>query len=98
MVVGATHWSEMGAGRGAQLPGPAPTFFFAPDRVARRSADWGGAGLQARAADAWHPFCDWASTWLEPIHGRGFEAVRRAYLEVLAGRVEPNRAHVVALD
>ena len=31
MAVGATHWEEMGAGAG-ELPGPAPAFFFAPDR------------------------------------------------------------------
>jgi hypothetical protein len=57
MAVGVTHWEEFGAGGGA-LPGPAPIFFFAPDRVAKRSQDWGAASLQARVADAWHPFCE----------------------------------------
>lgn len=95
MAVGVTHWEELG--RGAELPGPAPIFFFAPDRVVKRSEDWGRAGLETRVADAWHPFCEWASGWLETIRGQGFDAVRSAYLDVLEGRVEPKSAHVLTL-
>jgi len=94
-AVGATHWEELEAGAG-ELPGPSPSFFFAPDRVVKRSEDWGRAGLQTRVADAWHPFCEWTAGWLEPIPGRGFDAVRDAYLDVLEGRVEPKRAHVLS--
>ena len=96
MAVGVTHWEEFGAG-GGELPGPAPTFFFAPDRVVKRSRDWRGAGLEARVADAWHPFCEWAGGWLEVIRGQGFEAVQRAYLEALEGKVDPKTAHVLSL-
>ncbi|HEY7455959.1 MAG TPA: DUF2855 family protein, partial [Solirubrobacterales bacterium] len=77
--------------------GPAPTFFFAPDRVVKRSQDWGRAGLETRVADAWHPFCEWIGGWLEPIPGEGFDAVRAAYLDVLEGRVDPKHAHVLSL-
>lgn len=97
MAVGLTHWEELGAGGDGELPGPTPTLFFAPDRVVKRSADWGQAGLEERVAEAWHPFCEWISGWLEVVHGRGFEAVGRAYLEVLEGKVEPKTAHVVSL-
>ena len=96
MAVGVTHWERFGAGEG-ELPGPAPSFFFAPDRVTKRSADWGRAGLEQRVADAWHPFCEWISGWLDVVHGEGFEAVRSAYLDVLEGRVEPQTAHVLSL-
>jgi hypothetical protein len=97
MTVGVTHWEQLGAGVG-DLPGPSPTFFFAPDRLTKRSEDWGGLELQRRVADAWHPFCEWTGGWLEVLHGRGFDAVQSAYLDVLEGRVEPNRAHVLSLD
>ncbi len=96
MAVGVTHWEELGGGDG-ELPGPRPVFFFAPDRITKRSADWGGAGLEQRVAEAWHPFCEWTAGWLEVMLGHGFEAVRDAYLDVLEGRVAPKAAHVLTL-
>jgi Protein of unknown function (DUF2855) len=96
MAVGVTHWEEFGAGE-SELPGPAPAFFFAPERVSKRSRDWGRAGLEDRVAEAWHPFCEWAGGWLEVIRGEGFEALRDAYLDVLEGRVDPRMAHVLTL-
>lgn len=96
MTVGVTHWEELGSG-GGDLPGPTPTLFFAPDRVVKRSQDWGRVDLEQRVAGAWHPFCEWTAGWLESIRGEGFEAVQAAYLDVLEGRVEPKRAHVLTL-
>jgi Protein of unknown function (DUF2855) len=96
MAVGVTHWEELGAGEGT-LPGPAPLLFFAPDRVVKRSRDWGRGGLEQRVAGAWHPFCEWTAGWLEVARGQGFEGVRSAYLDVLEGRVAPTTAHVVSL-
>jgi hypothetical protein len=96
IAVGVTHWEEFGAGEG-ELPGPMPTFFFAPDRVTKRSADWGREGLERNVAEAWHPFCEWTEGWLEVIHGSGFEAVQAAFLDVLEGRVDAKHAHVLSL-
>ncbi len=98
VTVGVTHWEEMGAGAGAELPGPRPAFFFAPDRIEKRIGDWGSDGLATRVADAWHPFCEWAGGWLRPVRSEGFEAVQTAYLEVLDGDVAPNRAHVLRVS
>ena len=95
MMVGAAHWE--GLGSAAEMPGPSPAFFFAPDRVVKRSADWGRAALGERVAAAWHPFCEWTEGWLDPIRGEGFEAVRDAYLDVIEGRVQPRNAHVLTL-
>lgn len=97
MAVGVTHWEELGAGAG-DLPGPTPKFFFAPDRVGKRSGDWGRAELESRVADAWQPFSEWAATWLEPLRRTGFDALRDAYLDVLEARVPPNQAHVLSLS
>jgi Protein of unknown function (DUF2855) len=96
MAVGVTHWEDFEGGDG-ELPGPTPSFFFAPTRVTKRAEDWGRAELERRVADAWHPFCEWTASWLEVIHDRGFEGVRSAYLDVLEGRVDPRHAHVVTL-
>jgi hypothetical protein len=94
MAVGITHWEELGTGQG-DLPGPTPAFFFAPDRVVKRSTDWGPAGLEQRVAEAWHPFCEWTAGWLEAIHGQGFDSVKSAYLDVLESRIDPKTAHVL---
>jgi Protein of unknown function (DUF2855) len=96
LTVGVTHWERFDADA-SELPGPQPTFFFAPDRVVKRSQDWGRAELEARVAAAWHPFCDWTRGWLRVIRGGGFEDVRAAYLDVLEGRVDPKSAHVLSL-
>ena len=47
MMVGATHWDEPSAAPG-DLPGPPPSFFFAPDQITKRTKDWGHAGLGDR--------------------------------------------------
>jgi hypothetical protein len=96
MAVGITHWEELGSGQG-DLPGPGPTFFFAPTRVEQRTADWGAAGLEQRVAKAWHPFCEWTAGWLEVVHGSGFDTVKGAYIDVLEGRTSPKAAHVISL-
>jgi uncharacterized protein DUF2855 len=96
MAVGLTHWEEFGSG-GDELPGPRPALFFAPDRVVKRSEDWGPSELAQRGADAWHPFCEWMGSWLETIPGQGFDAVQSAYLDVIEGGVDPKAAHTISL-
>lgn len=96
MLVGVTHRDELTVGE-EELPGPAPAIFFAPDRVAKRAADWGAVELETTVAEGWHPFCEWAGEWLQPIPGNGFEAIESAYRETLGGSVDPTRAHVLSL-
>ena len=95
-VIGATHHDRMGAVPD-ELPGPRPTFFFAPDRVVKRSEEWGVEGLEQRLAAAWHPYVAWTDQWLEVIHGQGPEALQNAYLNLLDGRIDPATAHVLTL-
>jgi Protein of unknown function (DUF2855) len=95
-VVGATHHDQMGAVPDS-LPGARPTFFFAPDRVTKRSADWGRDGFERRLADAWHPYVSWSEGWLKVLHEHGGKALERAYLELLDGHIDPAQAHVFSL-
>jgi hypothetical protein len=96
-VVGATHWETAADESGEPLPGPQPGFFFAPDHVQRRSADWGREELDRRVADAWRPFAEWAGGWLQIVRGEGPEAVEAAYLDLLDGRTDPSVGHVLSL-
>lgn len=95
-VVGATHHDRMGAVP-ESLPGPPPTFFFAPDRVAKRMTEWGREGFEARIAEAWRPYAEWCGGWLEVISAEGPEPLREAYLDLLDGRADPAKAHVLSL-
>lgn len=95
MAVGVTHWEEFGGG--GELPGPAPTVFFAPTRITKRAEDWGRAGLEQRVCEAWHPFCEWTAAWLRVTRDQSFGGLRDAYLDVLEGRTDPKTAHVVSL-
>jgi hypothetical protein len=79
----------------AQLPGPRPAFFFAPDRIAKRAREWGRDGLEERIAEAWDPYVRWTEGWLEVLHGSGPDAMQSAYLDLLDGRVDPAEAHVL---
>jgi hypothetical protein len=94
-MVGATHWE---APRSVgELPGPKPTFFFAPDRGRKRAADWGAAELAARVDASFEPFVTAVPRWIKVEHHVGPDAVRAAYLAVLEGRVAPDRGLVLSL-
>lgn len=99
-VVGGTHWDETvsaEATAGGPLPGPAPSFFFAPDQARKRSADWGAAGYEERLAAAWQRAVGWAEGWLQVERSTGPAAVEAAYRTVLAGATPPAVGHVLSL-
>ncbi len=96
IAVGATSWEGLGAGEG-ERPGPTPRFFFAPDRVTKRSAEWGRAGLEERVAAAWRPFAEWVGSWLEVESSDGFGAVEATYRALLDNQVPPDVAHVFSV-
>ncbi len=95
-VVGATHHDRMGDVP-ESLPGPRPKFFFAPDRVAKRTAEWGRDGFERRLAEAWGPYLQWCDGWLATVEDDGAQALERAYLELLDGRIDPAQGHVLSL-
>ncbi len=93
--VGATHWDA--GGRDENLPGAAPTFFFAPGQIQKRSAEWGPEGLQERLGGALAGFLDASGSWLHVVRGAGRDAVERVYRETLEGRTDPAQGHVLTL-
>jgi hypothetical protein len=93
--VGATHWEQVGTD--GRLPGPRPSFFFAPDRVVKRGADWGPGGLDQRFATAWNEFVVASDSWLHVHESHGPEAVTEVFGEVLEGRARPDQGHILQL-
>jgi len=92
-VVGSTHPSDGTAGPG-RLPGPRPTFFFAPDRVRQRSKDWGTEAFHDRIQTALEAFIA-ANDWLEVSTHTGPQALEVLYQTVLAGTARPQDGHMV---
>lgn len=93
-LVGATHWEE--SAPPTELPGPQPTFFFAPDRVVKRRADWGPAGMDQRVDEAWQSFLASVDGWLTIAERRGPDAVAEVWVDVVEGRTPPDVGYVVS--
>lgn len=92
-VVGSTHQTDGPVGPG-RLPGPRPTFFFAPERLRQRSRDWGGEALNSRIQAALEAFIV-ENGWLEVTTHTGPEALAAIYQTVLAGTARPEEGHMV---
>jgi NADPH:quinone reductase-like Zn-dependent oxidoreductase len=93
--VGATHWTA--AGDGGPLPGAKPEFFFAPGQIAKRTKDWGPAGLQQRLGAAWTAFRDSTDAWLSVHRGYGRAAVESVFQQTLDGKTSPAEGQVISL-
>ncbi len=93
-AVGITH--REGLGGGSDLAGPQPVFFFAPDRLRKRTKDWGAEGVNERLAETWAPYVEWTREWLRVEHGSGPEDIERVYLELLDGKSDPAVGHVLS--
>ncbi len=94
--VGLTHHDHM-ALPPADLPGPAPAFFFAPDRIETRTRDWGPAALQERLGAALKRFVAESGCWMRIERGHGPAEVERVYRALLDGRADPAAGHVLTL-
>ncbi|HUG25465.1 DUF2855 family protein [Piscinibacter sp.] len=102
-VIGGSHWQALRPQADPALPGPKPTFFFAPEQARRRAAEppegWGRQGLEQRLAAAWQAFVarvdEPGRRWLEVHALRGPEALTAAFASLRDGRVEPQLGLVV---
>ncbi|ATQ41629.1 DUF2855 family protein [Caulobacter mirabilis] len=94
-LVGLTHWQDFTGGQSEPMPGPAPIFFFAPDRITKRRQDWGPEGFHQRHDAAWRTFAADTGRWLKIQTCQGAEAAKTAYLAVLAGEARPDQGIIV---
>ena len=94
--VGFTH-REVDVEPTTGMAGPAPRFFFAAERLRKRSRDWGRDGLGQRIDAQWKAFAPWIGERLAVRFHRGAHAVEDAYREVLQGAVPPGIGHVGSL-
>jgi hypothetical protein len=95
LAVGDTHRGEPSGG--TPLPGPRPSFFFAPARLAQRHGDWGAETLAARIDAGWRAFAGAAPGWLRIVEDPGGEALLRRWREAVDGGVPPDKGVIVTL-
>jgi hypothetical protein len=93
-IVGITHWEDR-LGSFDPMPGPAQAMFFAPSQIEKRRGEWGPGVIEARLGEAWGPFVEQVTGWIEIEHGTGVDAVGDVYVEMLENRTRPDIAHVL---
>jgi hypothetical protein len=91
VVVGATHWREMG-----EPPGDAEVF-FAPSHLEAMTARLGAGELRRRMGAALVDLMRQAGARLTIERSSGTEALDRVWGALLDGAVDPDRAHVVSV-
>lgn len=81
--VGGAHWEQ--SAPAGDLPGPRPSFFFAPDHVQLVIGELGPDGFQAAYGAAWNDFAVSARDWLEFREFEGRQACLDIYDRLVAG-------------
>lgn len=94
-VVGAAHHDAAPDLGTDALPGAAPTFFFAPDQMRKRSEDWGPDGVEERHAEAWSRFAPVVANWVDIETSTGPEGLQHAWLATLASTTNPRQGLVI---
>ncbi|MEU0882762.1 DUF2855 family protein [Lentzea sp. NPDC005914] len=70
-------------------------FFFAPEQLRKRSADWGPEGLASRFGAAWRAFTAQAGGWVGIARHSGPDELVEVWQSVLAGKTNPDTADVI---
>lgn len=95
LVVGKAHWDAEGSG--GPLPGPRQSGFFAPGRIEKRAADWGGDGLGKRMGAGWTTFMADIRALTRVDRRHGADGALAAWHEAVAGTADPRASVIVDL-
>lgn len=77
---------------------PRSEFFFAPDQLRKRTADWGSEGLAQRFGEAWRGFTAQAGDWVDVVPHEGPDALVQVWQEHVRGEASPTKAHVITFS
>ncbi|MFU8831992.1 MAG: DUF2855 family protein [Wenzhouxiangella sp.] len=97
-TVGSAHSTEP-TPPPRDLPGPKPQFFFAPNQIAKRHADWGVDEFNRRAREATMAFHDRVQhaggDLLQIQVSQGLPSAKPIISDMLEGRVDPAEGHII---
>ena len=85
------HWDSPPAGEKLRS-----TWFFAPERVALRTAQWGGRAFHARVDEALATFLADARSLYRLDRRDGADGALAAYTDAVEGRADPGAGVIVA--
>lgn len=91
--IGATHWDQ--GGSRADLPGPAPAFFFAPSQLAKRSKEWGRDEVNSQINTALEKFIADSDRWMTIQHSDA-SSIEAIYDELVSGNIAPEVGHILS--
>lgn len=74
---------------------PRSEFFFAPEQLRKRTADWGPEGLAERFGTAWRGFTAQAGGWVSVARHSGPDELAEVWQAVLQGKASPDTADVI---
>ncbi len=94
MIVGITHWEDR-LGSVEPMPGPTQTMFFAPSQIEKRREQWGPGVIETKLGEAWGPFVEQVTGWIDIEHGTGPDAIGDVYAQMVENRTRPDTAHVL---
>lgn len=95
-IVGGTHW-ESDRRRDKELPGAAPTFFFAPGHIAKRDAEWGQGEMWRRGSEAGAAIANSVSGQLAVEKVAGAKQVEAIWRDMLDNKVSPSRGIMISI-
>lgn len=96
-LVGATHVDARAMGAAADLPGPTPTLFFAPDHAAAAIRELGADGFGREVAASWHGFLADLGDAVRIERHQGLEAALDLFAATVRGEIAPARGIVIEL-
>ncbi|SDG85302.1 Protein of unknown function [Lentzea fradiae] len=85
--IGLTHQTSS--------PDPRSEFFFAPEQLRKRVADWGADGFAHRTGDALKAFTTEAAGWVAVTRHSGPDGLTDVWQSVLTGKTDPAHADVI---
>jgi hypothetical protein len=95
-LVGATHIEARSSfHEDADLPGPKPEMFFAPDHFVAFFKEHGPEKGGAMIAEKWHAFLNAVEGTVEIERREGLEAARATFVAMVGGEVDPSKGVVI---
>lgn len=93
IMVGATDW-DAGGPLPQDLPGVAPEFFFAPDVIRERVAEWGRSEFDRKLSAATKDFAAFARGWIKVKRSTAGDA-ERLWADAVEGRIAPDEGVIL---